>query len=182
MSEFETALWWSRTRAAGPQRIPASTAFPVGMARLPEPDVSGVWLLPVLPEGARPSVSDELGLPLHPVEKPNDTARVLAACLRCCWREPTGPVWPSTPATRSEVASVFGAITSRDEKALNSALIGAIRRLAAAGWLLWDEAAQTVRLGPRVATWGSAELSSLRELWRMLPGPVSSEGDPGGAR
>ena len=179
MNEAETALWWARVRAAGPQRVVPSSAFPAGMLRLVEPEVTAVWLLPVVPDGARPSVSEELGLPLLAVEQPNDTARVLAACLRCCWKEPTGPMWPGAPAAKDEVASVFGEITNRDDTASNRALIGAIRRLAAAGWLLWDEPGQTVRLGPRVAAWESAELTALRELWRMLP-PAGGRGDAEG--
>jgi hypothetical protein len=31
------------------------------------------------------------------------------------------------------------------------------------------EGADTVRLGPRVASYGSLELSTLRELWRLIP-------------
>lgn len=175
MSETETALWWARVRAAGPQRVAPSSAFPAGMRRLVEPDATAVWLLPVVPDGARPSVSEELGLPVLAVEQPNDTARVLAACLRCCWPEPTGPMWPGAAASKDEVAAVFRKITNRDETASNRALIGAIRRLAGTGWLLWNETGQTVRLGPRVAAWRSAELSALRELWRLLPSAFDTQ-------
>ncbi|MBT8226145.1 MAG: hypothetical protein HKP61_06470 [Dactylosporangium sp.] len=179
MNESETALWWARIRAAGPQRVAPSSASPAGMLRLVEPDVTAVWLLTVVPEGARPSVLEELGLPVLAVEQPNDTARVLAVCMRCCWAEPTGPMWPGIPASRQQVAAVFEEITDRDEAASNRALVAAIRRLAGAGWLLWDEPGQTVRLGPRVATWGSADLSALRELWRMLPSSADiGHGDP----
>jgi hypothetical protein len=172
VNESETALWWARVRASGPQRVAPSSAFPAGMLRLVEPHITAVWLLTVVPEGASPSVLEELGLPALAVEQPNDTARVLAACLRCCWAEPTGPMWPGTTASRQEVAAMFEEITNRDEVASNRALVAAIRRLAGAGWLLWDEPGQTVRLGPRVATWGPADLSALRELWRMLPSPA----------
>lgn len=175
MNEAETALWWARVRAAGPQCVEPSSAYPAGMLRLVEPDVTAVWLLPVVPDGARPSVSEELGVPAVAVDQPNDTARVLAACLRCCWAEPTGPIWPGVPASKDHVASVFKKITNRDESASNRAVVAAIRRLAAAGWLLWDEPGQTVRLGPRVAAWGPAELNTLRELWRMLPPATARE-------
>ncbi|WP_307961829.1 hypothetical protein [Salinispora arenicola] len=37
MNESETALWWARIRAAGPQRVAPSSAFPAGMLRLVEP-------------------------------------------------------------------------------------------------------------------------------------------------
>lgn len=169
MTVAETALWWARVRAAGPQRVVPNSAFPAGMLRLVEPDVTAVWLLAAVPETARPGVAEELGLPVLAVEHPNDTARVLAACLRCCWADPTGPVWPGQPASKGEVAAVLGAIIDRTATASNTALLGAIRRLAVAAWLLWDEPRQTVRLGPRVAAWGSADLSALRELWRMVP-------------
>jgi hypothetical protein len=176
VNEAETALWWARVRIAGPQRVEANSAFPAGMLRLVESDATAVWLLAVVPDGAHPSVAEELGLPAVAVEQPNDTARVLAACLRTCWAEPSGPMWPGVPASKDEITSVFKKITTRDEIAANRAVMAAIRRLAIAGWLLWDEPGQTVRLGPRVAAWGPAELSSLRELWRMLPpGTVGEE-------
>lgn len=178
MDEAETALWWARARAAGPQRAEPSSAFPPGMTRLPEPGVTAVWLLPSLPAGAGPGVTDELGVPAVAVDQPNDTARVLAACLRCCWAEPSGPVWPGIPASRAAVASVFRGITGRDEKTSDGAALAAIRRLDAAGWLLWDEPGQSVRLGPRVASWSAADLSTLRELHRMLPSPAAG-GRPG---
>ena len=73
-------------------------------------------------------------------------------------------------------ALVFRAITGRDEITSNRAVVAAIRRLGAAGWLLWDEPSQAVRLGPRVASWSPAELSTLRELWRMLPFPAAGDG------
>lgn len=176
MNESEIALWWARVRAAGPQLVEPGSAFPAGMARLAEPGVTGVWLLPVLPDGARPGVTDELGIPLVGVDHPNDTARVLAACLRCCWPELSAPVWPGAPASKDDVASVFRVITGRDEITSNMAVVAAIRRLSAARWLLWDEHRQAVRLGPRVASWSPAELSTLRELWRMLPFPAAGDG------
>lgn len=179
MSETETALWWARVRAAGPQCVEPGSVFPAGMLRLVEPDVTAAWLLPVVPDGAHPSVSDELGLTAVAVEQPNDTARVLAACLRCCWAEQAGPIWPGATVAMDDVASVFKQLTNRDESASHRAVIAAIRRLAAAAWLLWDEFGRTVRLGPRVAAWESADLSSLRELWRMLPPAAGREGTDG---
>lgn len=44
-----------------------------------------------------------------------------------------------------------------------------VRRLSGAGWLRWSEATREVQLGPRVATWRDPELSTLRELWRLIP-------------
>jgi len=170
MIDDETALAWARARAAGPQRVVASTPSGIGMRRLVETDASAVWLLPVLPEGASPTVLDELGLTATGVEQPNDTARVLAACLRCCWADPTGSPWPGVVASWDQLTSVFRGITdNRDERYSNIALVAGVRRLAGSGWLRWSEKTREVQLGPRVAAWRDPELSTLRELWRLIP-------------
>lgn len=185
MTEFDTAMVWAKVRAAGPQRVAPGGAAPAGMRRLVEADAQVVWLLPNLPDGARPTVLDELGLAAVSVDQPNDTARVLAACLRCCWADPTGAIWPGAAVPRDRVAVVFRAITdNRDEAASHRALMGGIRRLAAARWLRWDEQTRTVQMGPRVAAWSAPELSTLRELWRLMPNPdvpaVADRLDAGG--
>ncbi len=174
MNQTETALWWARARAAGPQRILPGGPAPAGMLRLPEPDGSGAWLLPVLPDNASAAVLDELGLPGHVLEHPNDTARVLAACVRCCWANPAGPLWPGVGAPWEQVAAVFGAIVNRDEVVSHRALLAGVRRLARSRWLLWDEGAPMIRLGPRVAAWNAAQLSTLREMYRSM---ASAGGD-----
>ena len=172
MNDLDTALAWARTRAAGPQRVTPSISSSPGMARLVEADATAVWLLPVLPEGAGPTVLEELGLSATAVEQPNDTARVLAACLRCCWPEPNGSPWPGIAADWEQVTAVFRSITdNRDERVSNIALVAGVRRLAGSHWLRWSEATREVRLGPRVAGWSDPELSTLRELWRLIPTP-----------
>jgi hypothetical protein len=35
--------------------------------------------------------------------------------------------------------------------------------------LRWSETTREVQLGPRVASWRDPELSTLRELWRLIP-------------
>jgi hypothetical protein len=170
VSDRDTALWWARTRAAGPQRVAPSVVGSPGMHRLAEAEATSVWLLPVIPEGAAPTVLDELGLAATPVEQPNDTARVLAACLRCCWPEPNGSPWPGVAASWERVTAVFRVITdNRDDRVSNIALVAGVRRLAGAGWLRWSESTREVNLGPRVAGWSDPELSTLRELWRLIP-------------
>lgn len=170
MTDLDQALAWARARAAGPQRVAPSSRSAAGMRRLVETDAGGVWLLPVLPEGAGPTVLEELGLSATAVEQPNDTARVLAACLRCCWSDPTGSPWPGVVASWEQVTSVFRGITdNRDERYSNIALVAGVRRLAGSGWLRWSEATREVQLGPRVAAWRDPELSTLRELWRLIP-------------
>jgi hypothetical protein len=63
----------------------------------------------------------------------------------------------------------------REEAAQHRAAMAALRRLHAAGWLLFDEAAWRVRLGPRVALWSAADLSVLRQLWRSMTPPTAPE-------
>ncbi|HEY1917304.1 MAG TPA: hypothetical protein VGH27_17200 [Streptosporangiaceae bacterium] len=171
MNAEEAALWWARIRAAGPQLVSAGTATPPGLIRLAEPGSEKIWLLPFFPYGSGPAVLDELDLPRPVLEHPNDSARVLAACLRCCWPDPAGPLWPGASAPFARVAATFEAITGRGDTVARPALVAALRRLSGSGWLLWDDQARTVRLGPRVATWAPAELSTLRELWRSIPAP-----------
>jgi hypothetical protein len=169
----ETALWWARIRAAGPQLVDTGGPTPPGLMRLAEPGGTQVWLTTVLPGGAGPAVLDELDLPRPVLEQPNDTARVLAAALKSCWLDPSGPLWPGASAAFGQVVATFEALTGHDEVVSHRAVVAAVRRLSWSGWLLWDEQARTVRLGPRVATWAATELSTLRELWRSIPVPVA---------
>jgi hypothetical protein len=173
----ETALWWARVRAHGPLRVPAGTAAPEGLVRLVEPDAAAVWLLAVPPEQAGGGALEELGLAGPVVEQPNDTARLLAAVVRCCWGDPTASPWPGVVAQWSAVTSVFRAFADRDEGAFLRAAVAAVRRLHGAGWVLWDEPARLVRLGPRVASWSAADLTVLRELYRQLPAPTPPPGE-----
>ena len=172
-----TALAWARARARGPLPVPPGTTAPECLVRLPEPDGATVWLLAVPPEQAGGGALAELGLAGPAVEQPNDTARLLAAVLRCCWGDPTGAVWPGVTAPWSAVTSVFRHYApDRDEGAFVRAAVAAVRRLHGAGWVRWDDRARQVRLGPRVASWSAADLTVLRELYRQLPAPAA---DPG---
>jgi hypothetical protein len=171
MTASVTALWWARSRALGPSRSEPGTPAPDGFIRLVEPDADAVWLLPVLPTTAGPWVLEELGLSGPSVEQPNDTGRMLAAVARCCWPDPNGPIWPGVPAGWTAVMSVYRTFGDRDPTALHRASIAAIRRLHGAGWVLWDDPAAQVRLGPRAAGWIAADLTVLRELHRTLPAP-----------
>jgi hypothetical protein len=179
-SPDDAALAWARARAGGPLRVPAGTPAPPGLLRLPEPSGDGAWLVPQVPETADTRVLADLGLAGPLLEQRGDTARLLAAVLRCCWADPLAPIWPGTPAGSAAVLAVFGELTGpRDEMAHRRSAIGALRRLDQAGWLLWDEAAGTIRLGPRVALWSASDLTTLCQLWRSMPGPDSL---PGAAR
>jgi hypothetical protein len=171
VSAAADALWWARARALGPTRYPPGTPAPEGFLRLVEPDADAVWLLPALPTTAGPWVLDELELPGPLVDHPNDTGRMLAAVVRCCWPDPTGPIWPGSAAVWTDVISVYRTFGDRDETALRRASIAAVRRLNGAGWVLWDEPAAAVRLGPRCGGWTTADLTVLRELYRHLPAP-----------
>ena len=167
-----TALAWAQARSAGPLRVPAGSAAPDGMIKLAEPGGAAAWLVPQVPETADARVLAEMGLPGPPLEQPNDTARMLAAVLRSCWADPLGPVWPGAPAGSGAVLAVFREVTGpRDEAAHRRSAVAALRRLDQAAWVCWDEAAGTVRLGPRVALWSRSDLTTLRQLWRSIQIP-----------
>jgi hypothetical protein len=175
MTADATALAWARARAGGPLRVPAGTPAPEGMLRLPEPSGDGAWLVPQVPESADTRVLAEMGLAGPLLEQPNDTARLLAAALRCCWEDPLAPIWPGVTVASAPVLGVFGEVTGpRDELAHRRSAVAGLRRLDQAGWLIWDETADTIRLGPRVALWSASDLSTLRQLWRSMPGPASA--------
>jgi hypothetical protein len=176
MTVAATALWWARARACGPLLVPAGTVAPPGLLRLAEPGGSQVWLVAVPPEQGGGGALAELGLPGPLVEQPNDTARLLAAVLRCCWGDPSGPVWPGVPASWAAVTSVFRQYADRDEGAFLRAAVAAVRRLDGSGWVCWDERTRFVRPGPRVAAWSAADLTVLRELYRQMPAPAAPAG------
>lgn len=171
----DTALTWARARSAGPLAVPAGTPAPAGMIKLTDAGGAGpggpgvAWLVPRVPETADARVLAEMGLPGPLLEQPNDTARMLAAVLRCCWEDPLAPVWPGVSAGSGHVLAVFREVTGpRDDAAHRRAAVAALRRLDQAGWARWDEPAGTVRLGPRVALWSSGDLATLRQLWRSI--------------
>jgi hypothetical protein len=149
------------------------------MIRLAEPDGTAAWLVPQVPDTADARVLAELGLTGPLLEQPNDTARLLAACLRCCWADPLQPPWPGVPAASGPVLAVFRDLTGpRDDAAHRRSAVAALRRLDQAGWVLWDEPGDAVRLGPRVALWSSSDLSTLRQLWRSIAGPEGARAMP----
>jgi len=177
MTVTETARWWAAARARGPLTVPAGSAAAEALLRLAEPGGHQVRLLAVPPEQAGPGALDELGLPGPLVEQPNDTARLLAAVVRCCWGDPTAPIWPGVAAPWTAVTSVFREFADRDEGAFRRAAVAAVRRLHGSGWVLWDERTRTVRLGPRAASWSAADLTVLRELYRQMPAPTPPSGE-----
>lgn len=177
MSNADAALWWARSRTEGPLRVPSGTRTPAGMLRLMDRGGEHCWLLPRPPDDVTPAVLRELRMQAIPVEHPNETSRVLAAALRCCWTEPQANPWPGQPATVREVLDVVDQLTpGRGSEVLHRLGTGALRRLRASRWLDVDDEVQRVCLGPRVATWPDQDLPALRELCRELPSPRP---DPG---
>lgn len=172
MNSADAALWWARARAEGTLRVPSATRTPAGMLRLVEPDGERCWLLPRPPDDVTPAVLRELRMQAIPVEHPNETSRVLAAALRCCWTDAQASLWPGQSTTVREVLDVVDQLVpGRGAEALNRLGTGALRRLHTSRWLEVDDGVQRVRLGPRVATWPDQDLSALRELCRELPPP-----------
>lgn len=166
------ALWWAKVQSAGPLEVEPDTPAVAGLTRAASPDGSTVWLVPTLPSGAGHTVLEELGTPPVAVEQPNETARVLSICVACCWTDRSGPAWPGSVGTLAQVRSVYAGMRGRPEQSSDLTLIiGSLRRLHATHWLLWNEQAAEVRLGPRTITWTGSDLSTLRDLCRHLPEP-----------
>ncbi|ONI74471.1 hypothetical protein BWI15_14320 [Kribbella sp. ALI-6-A] len=169
------ALWWAKVQSGGPVKVPVDTPAVAGLARAVEPDGSGVWMVPTLPDGAGHGVLEELGAPPVAVEMPNETARVLSICVACCWVERDGPAWPGVTGTLTQIKAVYAGMRGRREQSSDLTLIiGSLRRLHATSWLLWDEKVGEVRLGPRTITWGPSQLAGLREVCRILPDPPAA--------
>jgi len=166
------ALWWAKVQSAGALEVSPDTPAVAGLTRAASPSGSTVWLVPTMPSGAGHAVLDELGTPPVAVEQPNETARVLAICVACCWTDRSGPAWPGSTGTLAQVRAVYAGMRGRAEQSSDLTLIiGSLRRLHATNWLLWNEKAGEVRLGPRVITWTPTDQSTLRDLCRHLPEP-----------
>jgi hypothetical protein len=166
------ALWWAKVQSAGPLQVSPDTPAVAGLTRAAEPDGSTVWMLPTLPDGAGHAVLEELGTPPVAVEQPNETARVLAICVTCCWPDRSGPAWPGVVGTLAQIKAVYAGLRGRPEQSSDLTLIiGSLRRLHATSWLIWNEKSGEVRLGPRAITWGPTHQTTLRELCRVLPDP-----------
>lgn len=169
MNERDAALWWARIRSGGPQRVSAGGPTPAGLRRLVEADARAVWLIPNLPDSAGPAVLTEYGVPGSSMVDSRGTLRVLAACLRCCWPDPATDPWPGLPTSTGHVGQVLRRLVpGRNQVSRQQLLSAGLRRLAMSGWVLL-EGADTVRIGPRIASFGLLELSTLRELWRLIP-------------
>jgi hypothetical protein len=166
------ALWWAKVQSAGPLQVSPDTPAVSGLTRAAEPDGSSIWMLPTLPDGAGHAVLEELGMPPVAVEMPNETARVLAICVTCCWQDRSGSAWPGVVGTLTQIKAVYAGLRGRSEQSSDLTLIiGSLRRLHATSWLIWNEKAGEVRLGPRVITWSPSAQTGLRELCRILPDP-----------
>jgi hypothetical protein len=166
------ALWWAKVQSAGPLQVSPDTPAVAGLTRAAEPDGRTVWMLPTLPNGAGHGVLEELGAPPVGVEQPNETARVLAICVTCCWPDRSGPAWPGVTGTLAQIKAVYAGLRGRPEQSSDLTLIiGSLRRLHATNWLIWNEKAGEVRLGPRVVAWSPNQLAVLREICRILPDP-----------
>ncbi|WP_405060365.1 hypothetical protein OG474_01630 [Kribbella sp. NBC_01505] len=166
------ALWWAKVQSGGPIAVDPDTPAVAGLTRAAEPDGSTVWLVPTMPSGAGHAVLDELGTPPVAVEQPNETARVLAIVVACCWTDRSGSAWPGAIGTLTQVRAVYAGMRGRAEQSSDLTLIiGSLRRLHATHWIRWDEKAAEVRLGPRVINWSPADQATLRDLCRHLPDP-----------
>ncbi|GAA3447905.1 hypothetical protein [Planomonospora venezuelensis] len=158
----------ARARATGPLPLGADEPAPPGMARLSHGDGTG-FALPAWPDGATPSLLEEYHTaPVH-VERSGETRRVLAAALKCCWRDLAADPWPGAPAPVDDVLAAYRALIGRGDDLMRNWAVGALRRLHDSAWLVVGDG--LVRLGPRCASWPAGSHAQLRELMRRLPAP-----------
>ena len=163
----------ARARVLGALSVPVSEPVPPGVASAT--DGARTWLLSEWPDGATPALLEEYETAAMPLDRAGQARRVLAATLRCCWRRLDDAPWPGTSAAVADVLAVYAEMTHGDSDLARRWATGELRRLSDTGWLLLDEAAGTVRPGPRVALWPDGSLASLRDLLRRLPEPPPAE-------
>ncbi|MEV5889299.1 hypothetical protein [Nonomuraea fuscirosea] len=166
------ALAHARVRAAGPARLGAGVAAAPGMLRLTRPDSTGE-AVPVWPDGVTPSLLDEHQVPPVSVERSGETRRVLAAVLKCCWRDLSVDPWPGEPASVELVLDTYRELIGRTDDLMRNWARGALRRLHDSAWVVVDDG--VVLLGPRCALWPVESHAQLQELVRRLPEPERPE-------
>ncbi|GAA2674193.1 hypothetical protein [Nonomuraea recticatena] len=154
-------------RAAGPLPLAEGAATPAGMVRL-----AGL-AVPVWPDGVTPSLLEEYQVSPPPVERPGETRRVLAACLKCCWSDLSADPWPGATAPVERVLDTYRALIGRTDDVMRNWAVGALRRLHDSAWVVMADG--FVRLGPRCATWPVESYGQLKELMRRLPEPERGE-------
>ncbi|MFI6923070.1 hypothetical protein ACIBIZ_24215 [Nonomuraea spiralis] len=168
----DRALAHARARSGGPLRLGAGAPAPAGMTRLTRPDSTG-QALPVWPDGVTPSLLEEYQVAAVPVERAGETRRVLAATLKCCWRDLSVDPWPGDPAPVELVLDTYRALIGRTDDLMRNWARGALRRLHDSAWIVLDDG--VVTLGPRCALWPVESHAQLQELVRRLPEPERPE-------
>lgn len=100
---------------------------------------------------------------------------ILAACIRCCWPDPSESLYPGCAATEDEVLDALERFTNSagsgeaSQNAVRRVRKGAIRQLRGYGLLAPESDDGTVRLGPEIATWSDPDVSQLRSRYDDLP-------------
>lgn len=166
------AVAHARVRSGGPARLGAGVAAAPGMLRLTRPDSTGE-AVPVWPDGVTPSLLDEHQVPPVSVERSGETRRVLAAVLKCCWRDQSVDPWPGEPAPVELVLDTYRELIGRTDDLMRNWARGALRRLHDSAWIVVDDG--VVLLGPRCALWPVESHAQLQELVRRLPEPERPE-------
>ncbi|WP_246266790.1 hypothetical protein [Nonomuraea typhae] len=172
IGQMAPAVAHAMARSGGPLRLGAGVAAPPGMVRLTHADTTGV-AVPVWPDGATPSLLEEHQVAPMPVERAGEARRVLAACLKCCWRDLTSDPWPGVAAPVELVLDTYRALIGRSDDLMRNWAVGALRRLHESSWVILSDG--LVRLGPRCALWPVESFAQLKELVRRLPEPERDE-------
>ncbi|MEV0613032.1 hypothetical protein AB0I81_06875 [Nonomuraea sp. NPDC050404] len=172
MNMRRAAVGHALVRAYGPARLAAGVPAEPGMLRLTRPDATGD-ALPGWPDGVTPSLLEEHQVAAVPVERSGETRRVLAAVLKCCWRDLSVDPWPGEPAPVELVLDTYRELIGRTDDLMRNWARGALRRLHDSAWVVMDDG--VVLLGPRCALWPVEAHAQLQELVRRLPEPERPE-------
>lgn len=103
---------------------------------------------------------------------------VLAVCIRWCWPDPQGALYPGVSASEAEVLDALQDFspaspmaTVRSLQVIRGQHKASLRRLTACRYLERSGANGLIALGPMLAVWSHEDVSALRAEHHRIPGP-----------
>jgi hypothetical protein len=103
---------------------------------------------------------------------------VLAVCIRWCWPDPQGALYPGVSVPEAEVLDALQDFSPsshmanvRSLQVIRGQHKASLRRLAACRYLERSGASGLIALGPMLAIWSQEDVSALRAEHHRIPGP-----------
>jgi hypothetical protein len=107
---------------------------------------------------------------------------VLAVCIRWCWPDPQGALYPGVSVPEAEVLDALQDFSPsslmanvRSLKVIRGQHKASLRRMAACRYLERSSASGLIALGPMLAVWSHEDVSTLRAEHHRIPGPSADE-------